>query len=82
MLIQTGKIQEFPLVLMGRAFWQPLIDFLHDRLIREKTIEPADADRIMLTDSAEEAVRSITDVGMRRFGLTYGPRIKRVLSQP
>ena len=76
-LIQTGKIEEFPLVLMGREFWRPLLEFFERRLIPEETIAPGDAERIMLTDSPIEAVGSITKVGMRRFGLTYGPRIKR-----
>src|SRR5712691_750720 len=29
-LIQTGKIREFPLVIMGREFWQPLLDFMRE----------------------------------------------------
>ena len=33
-LVQTGKIRDFPLVLMGREYWQPLIDFVRNRLIR------------------------------------------------
>ena len=40
-------------------------------------IDPADSARITVTDSAEEAVRLVTDVGLRQFGLTYGPRLKR-----
>jgi uncharacterized protein (TIGR00730 family) len=76
-LIQTRKIQDFPLVLIGRDYWQPLIDFFHQRLIPEKTIDTTDADRILVTDSAEEAVNSITDIAMKRFGLTYGPRARR-----
>jgi uncharacterized protein (TIGR00730 family) len=76
-LIQTQKIQEFPLVLMGRDFWQPLLGFLHDRLVAERMIDPADETRLLVTDSAEEAVRSVTDVAMRQFGLTYGSRTKR-----
>jgi len=76
-LIQTGKIQDFPLVLMGREFWHPLIAFLQNRLIAEKTIDPIDAARILVTDSPEEAVQSVTKVAMSRFGLTYGPRLKR-----
>jgi uncharacterized protein (TIGR00730 family) len=76
-LIQTGKIQEFPLVLIGRDFWQPLLDFFHQRLIVNKTIDPIDADRITVTDSPSEAVDAITDIAMHRFGLTYGPRMKR-----
>jgi uncharacterized protein (TIGR00730 family) len=76
-LIQTRKIQDFPLVLVGREFWHPLIAFLHDRLIAERTIDPNDLARILVTDSPEEAVQSITEVAMSRFGLTYGPRLKR-----
>ena len=76
-LIQTGKIKQFPLILMGAAYWQPLIDFMRDRLLSAATIDAVDIDRIRVTDSVEEAVTSITEVGMAQFGLTYGPRLKR-----
>jgi uncharacterized protein (TIGR00730 family) len=76
-LIQTAKIHDFPLVLMAREFWRPLLDFMADRLVRENTIDSRDLDRILVTDSPEEAVAAITDVARRRFGMTYGPRIKR-----
>jgi uncharacterized protein (TIGR00730 family) len=76
-LIQTGKIQRFPLILMGRTFWQPLLDFLHGRLITEGTIDPVDSERILVTDSAEEAVQAITDIALNQFGLTYGVRPRR-----
>lgn len=76
-LIQTGKIRDFPVVLMGREYWRPLIDFMVDRLVKEQTIDPTDLDRLIITDSAQEAVGAITEVAKRRFGLTYGPRLKR-----
>ncbi|HXV47918.1 MAG TPA: TIGR00730 family Rossman fold protein [Candidatus Binatia bacterium] len=76
-LIQTGKIREFPLVLMGRDFWQPLLEFLTDRMVKNRTIDEADLQRLVVTDSAEEAVRAITEVAKRRFHLTYGSRLKR-----
>jgi len=76
-LIQTHKIRDFPLVLMGRDFWEPLLGFLRQRLVREATIDPTDAERILVTDSAEEAVKSVTDIALQRFGLTYGPRLHR-----
>jgi uncharacterized protein (TIGR00730 family) len=75
-LTQTKKILEFPLVLVGREFWQPLRDFFQSRLIAEGTIDPADFERILVTDSPEEAVRSITEIATHRFGLTYGPRAR------
>ena len=76
-MIQTEKIKAFPLVLMGRDYWQPLLDFLKQRLVVEKTIDPIDAERILVTDSAEEAVNAITDVAMHQFGLTYGKRLRQ-----
>lgn len=76
-LIQTAKIREFPLVLMGKEFWAPLLEFMSERLVKARTIDPEDLERLTVTDSAEEAVRVITETAKRRFGLTYGPRMKR-----
>jgi hypothetical protein len=82
-LIQTGKIHEFPLVLMAREFWRPLLDFMADRLIREKTIDSRDLERILVTDSPEEAVATSSAVVKHQFGLTYGPPMKprRILGE-
>ena len=76
-LIQTHKIKDFPLVLVGKDYWRPLLEFLHDRLLESKTIDAIDADRILITDSAQEAVRLAHDAAVRHFGLSYGPKIKR-----
>lgn len=70
-LVQTGKIREFPIVLMGVAFWQPMMDFLRARMVAEGTIDPADLDRFILTDSPEEAARRIRDAAIGTFGLRY-----------
>ncbi len=76
-LIQTAKIRGFPLVLMARDFWQPLLDFLAARLVKEQTIDQADLDRLIVTDSAAEAVQAITEIAIHQFGLRYPARIKR-----
>lgn len=76
-LIQTGKIKGFPLILMGKDYWKPLLDFFRNRLLAEKTVDTVDVDRILLTDSAEEAVQSVREIVTKQFGLTYGPRPKR-----
>lgn len=73
-LIQTGKIKDFPLVLMGRDYWTPLVAFLREQLLAAGTIAAADLDRFILTDDPAEAVAAITSVTTTRFGLTYGPR--------
>jgi uncharacterized protein (TIGR00730 family) len=76
-LIQTAKIRNFPLVLMGKEFWRPLLEFLAERLVREKTIDQADLDRLIVTDSPQEAVQVITEIAMSQFGLTFPARLKR-----
>jgi uncharacterized protein (TIGR00730 family) len=76
-LVQTGKIEDFPLVLVGREYWAPLLDFMRDTLVARGTIDQADLDRIAVTDSAEEVLACIKERAMRRFGLTYGPRARR-----
>lgn len=60
-LIQTGKIDEFPMVCMGTSFWSKLDEFLADSLISEKTIHPADLDRLYYTDECEDAVRYVLE---------------------
>jgi uncharacterized protein (TIGR00730 family) len=75
-LIQTGKVKTFPVILLGVDFWKPLVAMLRDKLLPAGTIDPVDVDRITLTDSVSEAVALIRDTAIRDFGLTYRPRIK------
>jgi uncharacterized protein (TIGR00730 family) len=76
-LIQTGKIKRFPLVLLGVDFWEPLLGVLRDRLLPAGTSDAADVALITVTDSPSEAVTLIRETAMREFGLTYGPRPRR-----
>ena len=76
-LVQTSKIKEFHLVLMGQEYWGPLMDFMRGRLLRTGMIDPTDYERVLVTDSPEEAVRSVTKAALGQFGLTYGPQAKR-----
>jgi uncharacterized protein (TIGR00730 family) len=76
-LIQTDKIRDFPIVLMGRSYWEPLIAFLRDRMLGEGTISAGDLDRFLVTDDPIEAARHVHTVGMTRFGLGYGPKMRR-----
>ncbi len=75
-LVQTGKIKEFPIVLVVRDFWEPLVEFLRTRPLAEGTIGPGDVERLTLTDSPAEAARAVAEIAQRRFGLTYGPRMR------
>jgi uncharacterized protein (TIGR00730 family) len=74
-LIQTGKVKTFPLILLGVDFWEPLVRVLRERLLASGTIDEVDFGRITLTDSAADAIALIRDTAMRDFGFTYGPPI-------
>ena len=53
-LIQTGKIHNFPLVLMGSSYWSPFMEWLKNQVLAEAAIKPEDLSYIQLTDSVEE----------------------------
>ena len=58
-LIQTGKIYQFPVILMGRRYWAGLLRWLHARVLLEKKISPGDLDLLFLTDDPEEAAQAV-----------------------
>jgi uncharacterized protein (TIGR00730 family) len=55
-LIQTGKVRDFPLVLYRSAHWRGLIDWMRESTLEEGWIEESDLERIHLADSPEEVV--------------------------
>ncbi len=55
-LIQTGKVRDFPLVLYRSAHWQGLLDWLRTTTLGEGWVDAADLDRIRLADTPEEVV--------------------------
>jgi uncharacterized protein (TIGR00730 family) len=56
-LIQTGKLDDFPVVLYGKAFWDSLISWIDQDLLGERLIAPQDLDRLLVTDSVDEIVQ-------------------------
>ncbi len=67
-LIQTGKIENFPIVVLGTDYWCEMVGFLH-KMARVGTISPADLDLIFVTDSVEEAIEHIRQKAVTPFGL-------------
>src|SRR5215210_7136422 len=53
-LIQTGKITEFPVVLVGSSYWRGLIDWLAGPMVDEGNIAPGDVELMTLTDDPLE----------------------------
>lgn len=72
-LVQTQKIRNFPIILMGVSFWTPLIDFLRDKMLAMGTIGHGDLDLLILTDSPDEAMEHIK----RGVDANYPETLKR-----
>jgi uncharacterized protein (TIGR00730 family) len=65
-LIQTGKVLHFPVVLYGSGHWRGLIAWWNDRLLGEGMIAPDDLELVGTTDSAEDAAETILACYERR----------------
>ena len=60
-LIQTEKLSDFPVVLVGKDYWQGLIDWFHNTMLKEKMVSEEDFSLFHVVDTAEEAVQIIED---------------------
>ena len=60
-LIQTKKTRPFPIVLMGVEYWQGLVDWFKNTMIKEGTISPKDVDLFHVTDDPVEAADLVSE---------------------
>jgi len=60
-LVQTGKVTSFPVVLMGTAYWGPLLAWLRDTVLVEGKISAKDLELVHVTDDPDEAVSIIAE---------------------
>ncbi len=58
-LIQTNKIGKFPIVLVGKKFWEGMVDWIKSSLLEEKNINSRDLDLFIVVDSPDDAVKQI-----------------------
>ena len=75
-LIQTGKILQFPVVLMGVSYWKPFTDLLKG-MVEHGTVSVTDLDLFLVTDNITDAMAHIEHHAIKRFGL-----IKRKMPPP
>ena len=79
-LIQTKKILDFPVVVMGRVYWSGLDEQL-DRMVRDGKIDRSDLDLLLVTDDVDEAVAHVRAAVAERFKLHPKRRAIRVLGE-
>lgn len=75
-LMQTGKIKDFPVILMGVDYWAPMMDFIQNTMLKEKTISPDDLKLIILTDNPDEVADRIAEISESKFGFAWRERMK------
>ena len=60
-LIQTHKIQHFPIILVGTSFWGGLLEWIQNTLLAQKTISKEDLDLFKMVDTSDEVVETILE---------------------
>jgi uncharacterized protein (TIGR00730 family) len=61
-LVQTNKIAEFPVVLVGKEYWSGLITWIEETMLaKESNINVIDMDLFKIVDTADDAVKHIVD---------------------
>ena len=68
-LIQCKKIRDFPVVVMGKRYYQPMIEFLNS-MVAERTINAEDLNLFLVTDDMDEAMAHIRKYAIQKFGFT------------
>jgi len=58
-LVQTGKSQRIPIILVHEPFWRGLVEWFKTTLVDEKVISPEDVNLIQVIDKPEDVVEAI-----------------------
>jgi hypothetical protein len=65
-LIQTGKVRNFPVILVGTDYWRDLFEWLRDRVLAEGKISPHDMDLVTVTDDPAEVRERLMSAAHRQ----------------
>jgi uncharacterized protein (TIGR00730 family) len=69
-LVQTKRVEHFPIVLIGRDYWEGLVAWMRGRLVADGAIAPGDLDLFHVTDDVAEAADILGEYSRRRHALT------------
>ncbi|HXC63272.1 MAG TPA: TIGR00730 family Rossman fold protein, partial [bacterium] len=70
-LVQTGKIEPFPLILVGREFWTPFVEWMKNHLLAQNYISPDDPSLFIIVDKPEEVVALVKQAA-KQAGIKVG----------
>jgi hypothetical protein len=69
-LIQTGKVRNFPVILVGTDYWRDLFEWLRDRVLAEGKTSPHDMDLVTVTDDPAEVRERLMSAAHRQARAT------------
>jgi uncharacterized protein (TIGR00730 family) len=75
-LVQTGKIDHFPVILYGTEYWRGLLDWLADPVAKERMIAPEDLKLLRTTDDTDQIVKWILEA----FAAAEEARVEALIS--
>jgi uncharacterized protein (TIGR00730 family) len=75
-LIQTKKVHEFPIIIIGKEFHKDLITYV-ETMKNYQTISPNDTDLFLVTDSIDEAIAHLQKNSIVKFNLKFEKKRKR-----
>ncbi len=64
-LVQTGKIEKMPIILIGKAFWEPMNNLMAAQLLGKNTIDKDDLNLYTITDDEDEVINIIKNAPVR-----------------
>jgi uncharacterized protein (TIGR00730 family) len=65
-LIQTGKVRDFPVVLVLRDYWNGLVDWMRERMLGSGNISPEDMDLFTVTDDLDQVLEIVSAASHRQ----------------
>jgi uncharacterized protein (TIGR00730 family) len=71
-LVQTNKIEHFPVVLIGSTYWSGLLGWLRDRVAAEGKLDGVDLELLRVTDDIGEAISLMVESRARRASARAG----------
>jgi len=75
-LMQTDKVLDFPVVLVGRDYWRGLLEWIHAGPLEQGMISPEDEKLLFLTDDPAQAVETVIECHERRCAEVLAEPIK------
>ncbi|MFQ5353903.1 MAG: LOG family protein, partial [Thermodesulfobacteriota bacterium] len=75
-LLQTHKIYPIPIILYCSEYWNPLLDFMRNTMLKYDTITASDLDIILVTDDKDEVIETIN-----RYRKTKEKRVAEALRE-